>query len=83
MNLLDRWHLLNNFEPLKVGHFAEYIDVIEDQLPQADALLQAAGVDAIYDNTGRLIALESNLSSVRGLLIPYAGMAVMMMWSPR
>ncbi len=48
LNLIDRLPLLNNFEPLLIGHFADYLDLIEGQ-PQASAtLLQAAGVGATY-----------------------------------
>src|SRR5690606_24589574 len=42
LNLLDRWHLLNNFDPLRVGPFVRYLDLIEVNLPEADPLLQAA-----------------------------------------
>ena len=59
LNLLDRWHLFNNFEPLKVGHYAAYLDLIEAQLPNADSLLQAAGVDALYDEAGQQTTLEN------------------------
>ena len=58
LNLLDRWSLLNNFEPLKVGHYAAYIELIEEQLPDADGLLQSAGVGAVYAEQGQRMALE-------------------------
>jgi Bacterial membrane protein YfhO len=48
-NLLDRQYLLNNFDPLRVGHFAAYIDLLEANPQSRDALLQAAGVDSIYN----------------------------------
>ena len=46
LNIIDRVPLLNNFEPLLIGHFAEYIDLIE--ATQSKPLLQAAGVDGVY-----------------------------------
>ncbi len=49
LNLLDRQYLLNNFDPLQVGHFAAYIDLIEANPQSRDTLLQAAGVDSIYN----------------------------------
>jgi hypothetical protein len=44
LNLIDRWPLLNNFEPLLVGHFADYIDLIEANSSDNAALLHGAGV---------------------------------------
>ncbi|MBZ0285879.1 MAG: YfhO family protein [Anaerolineae bacterium] len=58
LNLLDRTPLLNNFEPLLVGSFAEYVDLIEANPDQRDTLLQAAGVTGIYDTDGTLQKLE-------------------------
>lgn len=46
MNMIDRVPLLNNFEPLLVGHYADYIDLLEAN-PDAH-LLQGAGVGAVY-----------------------------------
>ena len=46
LNILDRVPLLNNFEPLLIGHFAEYVDLIE--ATKSKPLLQAAGVGAVY-----------------------------------
>src|SRR5690606_10117501 len=58
LNLLDRWSLLNNFDPLRVGHFEAYLDVIEQKLPDADALLQAANVGAVYNADGNRETLD-------------------------
>lgn len=58
LNLLDRWPLLNNFDPLRVGHFEAYIDLIEQNLADGGALLQAANVGAVYDAAGRREALD-------------------------
>ena len=49
LNLLDRQYLLNNFDPLLVGHFAAYIDLIENNPTARDTLLQAAAVDSVYN----------------------------------
>jgi len=49
LNLLDRQYLLNNFDPLRVGHFAAYIDLIEANPQSRNTLLQAAGVDGVYN----------------------------------
>jgi hypothetical protein len=57
-NLLDRWHLLNNFDPLRVGPFVQYLGSIEANLPDAGRLLQAAYVNARYDETGTRTALD-------------------------
>src|SRR6185503_6742171 len=48
LNLIDHTSLLNNFEPLLVGSFAQYIDLIEKNPTQRDVLLQAAAVGATY-----------------------------------
>jgi hypothetical protein len=58
LNLIDRTPLLNNFEPLLVGSFAQYIDLLEANPNQRDVLLQAAGVSAVYDADGELQPLE-------------------------
>ncbi len=57
LNLLDRVPLLNNFDPLLVGSFKRYIALLEANPAQRDTLLQAAGVQAVYDLTGSRIDL--------------------------
>lgn len=47
LNVLDRFALLDNFDPLLVGYYADYIQLIEKNLP-AHTLLWAAGVARIY-----------------------------------
>jgi hypothetical protein len=59
LNLLDREPLLNNFDPLLVGGFSNYIKLIEDYPDQRDKLLQAAGVTAIYNDSGKLQPLSA------------------------
>ncbi len=58
LNLLDRTYSLNNFDPLLIGHFADYIELIESYPQQRDTLLQAAGVNTIYDMNGNIVELE-------------------------
>ncbi len=59
LNLMDRTPLLNNFDPLLVGGYAQYIDLVEKNPDQRDKLLQAADVSAIYNaETGLLTNLE-------------------------
>ncbi|MEO8393237.1 MAG: YfhO family protein, partial [Chloroflexota bacterium] len=45
LNMIDHVPLLNNFEPLLIGHFAEYIDLIETH--PTNSLLKAADVGAM------------------------------------
>lgn len=49
LNLIDRVPLLNNFDPLLVGHFAGYLELLDAQVDagSASALLQAAGVGQV------------------------------------
>lgn len=70
LNLLDRTPLLNNFEPLLVGLFAEYVDLIELNPDQRGTLLQAAGVSGVYDADGTLQTLER--SGVRAWVVESA-----------
>ncbi|MEP7292341.1 MAG: YfhO family protein [Chloroflexota bacterium] len=48
LNILDRVPMLNNFEPLLVGHFAEYLDLVEADQFTHRVLLQAAGVGTVF-----------------------------------
>ena len=52
LNIIDRVPLLNNFEPLLIGHFAEYINLIE--ATQSKLLLQAADVGMVYEPERRV-----------------------------
>jgi hypothetical protein len=58
MNLIDRLPLLNNFEPLLVGHFADTIELIEANPDANEGLLRAAGVGTVY--TPGLQSLEQS-----------------------
>ncbi len=62
MNLLDRRDVFNNFEPLRVGAFDAYIDLIETDGPEQANLLQAAAVDGVYGRDGVLQPLEQRVS---------------------
>jgi len=70
LNMIDWTTLLNNFDPLLVGHFAQYIDLFENNPAQQDILLQAAGVGAIYDAQGVMRPLER--SSARAWFVEAA-----------
>lgn len=59
LNLLDGRPLLNNFDPLRPGYFAQYLALIEDHPDEARALLNAAHVDATFDSNGVLQPLPS------------------------
>ena len=61
-NLYARAPLFNNFDPLLVGHFARYRDLLEAHGDDAPALLQAAGIGAVYTADGTLIPLENGAS---------------------
>ncbi len=52
LNLLDGRPLLNNFDPLRPGYAVQYAALIEDNPAEAPALLNAAHVDAIFDDDG-------------------------------
>lgn len=53
LNLIDRAALLNNFDPLLVRYFSDYLDLIELDTESRGPLLRAAGVGAVYDDAGR------------------------------
>ncbi len=53
LNLIDRITLLNNFEPLLIDPFKQYIDLVERNPNQRATLLNAAGVESIYDLQGQ------------------------------
>lgn len=58
MNMLDERYLLNNFDPLRVGHFNAYIDLVErNNGAPRDRLLQAAHVSEVYGVDGVVIPL--------------------------
>jgi hypothetical protein len=59
LNLLDRTSLLNNFDPLQVGSFARYSELIETHPQAADHLLRGAGVTAVYHADGTLRTLPT------------------------
>ena len=59
LNLLDRRYLLNNFDPLVVGHFARYLDLVEAHPDQWPILLGAAAhVERVYTEDGTPVPLE-------------------------
>ncbi len=62
LNLIDRVPLLNNFDPLLVGHYADYIDLLEAN--PTPALLTAAGVGGVYNGEG-LSAVDGDAARAR------------------
>lgn len=57
LSLLDRQPLLNNFDPLLVGNFSRYLNLIEREPAAAPVLLTAAGVGAYFAPDGARILL--------------------------
>ncbi|MFQ3567237.1 MAG: YfhO family protein [Aggregatilineales bacterium] len=57
LNLLDRQPLFNNFDPLLVGSFSRYLDLIDQEPAAAPLLLAAAGVGAYFAPDGARIVL--------------------------
>lgn len=62
LNLIDRNPLLNNFDPLLVGPFSRYVDLIEENPERAATLFQAAEVGAVYDESGALNPLDRSVA---------------------
>ncbi len=60
LNLMDGEKLLNNFDPLLIAHFADYLMLIE-QSESPSKLLAAARVTAVYDANGQLAEQDSEL----------------------
>jgi hypothetical protein len=53
LNVLDRVSLLNNFDPLRPEHYAQYMTLLEREFAASpEALLKAAGVGAVFEETG-------------------------------
>ncbi len=65
LNIIDRVPLLNNFEPLLIGHYTDFLNLVE--AGSTASLFQAADVDAIYNPT--LTPLTSGLSIQRTWLV--------------
>jgi hypothetical protein len=53
LNLIDRFPLFNNFDPLLDGNYARYIDLLETNLLAREQLLAAAGVVQTFDRNGQ------------------------------
>lgn len=65
LNLLDRYPLLNQFDPLLIGDFAAYVSLIEANPSAAETMLAAAGVGAVYDSEGALQRLDRPAARAR------------------
>ncbi len=59
LNLLDRAALLNNFDPLLIGSYSQYLALIEANPTAGETLLRAAGVTHMYTADGQRIALDN------------------------
>lgn len=70
LNMIDRIPLLNNFEPLLIGAFMQYTDLVERYPAQRDTLLSAAGVGYVYDAQGQPNA--TNASAQRAWFVDAA-----------
>lgn len=56
LNLLDGGDLFNNFDPLLVGGFSAYVDLLNAAQDSAP-LLQTAGISAVYGEDGQMQAV--------------------------
>jgi hypothetical protein len=65
LNLLDRYPLLNQFDPLLIGDFAAYINLIEANPSASENLLTAAGVGAVYEPEGALHQFNQSAARAR------------------
>jgi hypothetical protein len=63
LNLLDHQPLLNNFDPLLVGNFSRYLDLIDQEPAAAPLLLAAAGVGAYFAPDGTRIVLPERTAA--------------------
>jgi hypothetical protein len=52
MNLIDRYAVLNNFDPLQVGGMVDYLQLLEAHPEQQATLLRAAGSGGVYGEDG-------------------------------
>lgn len=57
LNLLDEADVFNHFDPLLVGRYARYLELIA-AAKEARPLLRAAGVSAVYAATGERTTLD-------------------------
>jgi hypothetical protein len=57
LNLLDRAGLFNNFDPLLVGSYFTYVNLLETQ--RSESLLRAGGIDRVYDQVGETLVTDS------------------------
>jgi hypothetical protein len=67
LNLIDRVPLFNNFEPLMIDSFKQYVDLVEGHAPQQNMLLNAADVDSVYDGQGQKV--ETGIPATRAWFV--------------
>lgn len=58
LNLLDNVASLSNFEPLLVGHYLQYIRLV-DQVENPENLLRFAGVGSVYSGINQVVTIEN------------------------
>jgi hypothetical protein len=58
LNLLDGVSSFNNFDPLLIGHYLSYTQLL-DQGENSDFLLRMAGIEAVYTDAGTYTTLDN------------------------
>ncbi len=59
LNLLDRTYSLSNFDPLLVGGYKQYTELVDAHPAEQSDLLRIAGVGQVYDLNGELRVLDA------------------------
>lgn len=62
LNILDRLPLLNNFDPLRVGHYETLTRAIEAAVAGDERLFVAANVDSVYTADGARQSLDIDVA---------------------
>ena len=82
LNILNQSELYNTFDPLHIGHYAVYLELIEEQGSASSPLLAAAAVDTVYGETvpnGWTADSESNSATI-STLPPHAWLVSEIQW---
>lgn len=83
INILSQTDTFNNFDPLVIGHYDLYMDLIEDQHPNNSNLLAGAAIDTVYSQTPPLTWMfdsDRNVASAPGNM-PKAWLVSTMQWA--
>lgn len=67
LNLLDRFPLFNNFDPLLDGNYVRYLDLLEANRLARNRLLAAAGINGTFDRNGEVSPLDEESVQARYL----------------